>query len=106
MEIDVDIASSYVAQKILGVVRGYAKKLTMDLAVVIQGNSEEELPERVLGVVRFHQPAMGTGETRLPRLDTDGLRLWDPEEEGGGGGAVRAGGCAGGREAERAVPLH
>ena len=53
---DIDISSSYAAGMILSAVIGVTKKLTLDLAFTIQGNSEVELPERVLAAARFHQP--------------------------------------------------
>eukprot|EP00472_Partenskyella_glossopodia_P011432 CAMPEP_0197526726 /NCGR_PEP_ID=MMETSP1318-20131121/19110_1 /TAXON_ID=552666 /ORGANISM="Partenskyella glossopodia, Strain RCC365" /LENGTH=710 /DNA_ID=CAMNT_0043081037 /DNA_START=346 /DNA_END=2478 /DNA_ORIENTATION=+ len=59
LEIDVDIASSYVAQKILGVVQGYCKTLQVDLGFFIEGRCVEELPECVLGAVRFHHVDLG-----------------------------------------------
>lgn len=54
LEIDVDIASSYVAQKILGVVKGYAKSLQVDLGFLIEGREENELSEVMISAVRFH----------------------------------------------------
>ena len=56
IEMDIDISSSYAAGMILSAVIGVTKKLTLDLAFTIQGNSEVELPERILGAARFHQP--------------------------------------------------
>ena len=56
IEMDIDISSSYAAGMILSAVIGVTKKLTLDLAFTIQGNSEVELPERILAAARFHQP--------------------------------------------------
>jgi len=67
LEIDVDIATSYVAQKILGVVQGYAKNLIVDLGFLIEGREEKELPEVMLGAVRFHNVDLGT----IPKLEME-----------------------------------
>ncbi len=48
-EIDVDISSSNVARNITGLVIGYAKTLQIDMAITLQGEAEDELPEVVLG---------------------------------------------------------
>ena len=56
IEMDIDISSSYAAGMILSAVIGVTKKLTLDLAFTIQGNSELELPERILGAARYLQP--------------------------------------------------
>ena len=56
LEADVDVSSSYVAQKVLGIVKGVAKKLVLDLAFLLEGKAEDELPERVLGAIRLHRP--------------------------------------------------
>ena len=42
IEMDIDISSSYAAGMILSAVIGVTKKLTLDLAFTIQGNSEVE----------------------------------------------------------------
>ena len=56
LEADVDVSSSYVAQKVLGIVKGVAKSLVLDLAFLVEGKAEDELPERVLGAIRLHRP--------------------------------------------------
>lgn len=52
-EVDIDIASSSVASNILSLVRDGSKRLTLDIAITIQGNSEDELPERILCQTRW-----------------------------------------------------
>mmetsp|Transcript_9029 Transcript_9029/g.9078 ORF Transcript_9029/g.9078 Transcript_9029/m.9078 type:complete len:428 (-) Transcript_9029:325-1608(-) len=47
-EVDVDLGSSPIAAKILVMVRPVSKMLTVDIGITIQGNSREELPERIL----------------------------------------------------------
>ncbi|XP_019152879.1 PREDICTED: protein ENHANCED DISEASE RESISTANCE 2 [Ipomoea nil] len=52
LEIDVDIGSSTVANGVLGLVIGVITSLVVDMAFLIQGNTPDELPERLLGAVR------------------------------------------------------
>ena len=56
LEADVDVSSSYVAQKVLGIVKGVAKSLVLDLAFLVEGKGADELPERILGAIRLHRP--------------------------------------------------
>ena len=60
LEVVYDVSTSYVGNKIFSVVKGYAKKITLDLAFVIQGNSRRELLERVLCAARFHSIDLDT----------------------------------------------
>lgn len=53
LEVDVDIGSSIVANAIVHVAIGYVTSLTVDMAFLIEGQAEEELPERILGTVRL-----------------------------------------------------
>eukprot|EP01041_Mallomonas_annulata_P003115 gene3115-6122_t len=53
LEVDIDLGSSTVATKILAMVRDVSKMLTVDMAVTIQGNERDELPERILCQSRF-----------------------------------------------------
>jgi len=48
-----DIQSSITATTILGVVKGACKSVVIDLAFVVEGQEFEELPERILGVIRL-----------------------------------------------------
>lgn len=47
-----DVNSSSVAANIVGIVQGVTKKLWVDMAIVLEGHSIEELPEVLLGSVR------------------------------------------------------
>ncbi|KAI3786912.1 hypothetical protein L1987_40989 [Smallanthus sonchifolius] len=49
--INVDIGSSSVARSIIGLVLGYVTSLVVDLAILIEGREETELPEYILGTV-------------------------------------------------------
>ena len=37
----------------MGLVRGATTSLCIDMAILLEGHSDEELPERLLGTVRF-----------------------------------------------------
>ncbi|XP_058094220.1 protein ENHANCED DISEASE RESISTANCE 2-like isoform X2 [Magnolia sinica] len=55
IEVDVDIGASMVANAIVHLAFGYITTLTVDLAFLIEGQTELELPERILGAVRFSE---------------------------------------------------
>ncbi|KAI9196760.1 hypothetical protein LWI28_026779 [Acer negundo] len=55
LEVDVDIGSSMMASAIVHLALGYITTLTVDLAFVIEGQTESELPEQLLGAFRFSQ---------------------------------------------------
>jgi len=52
-ELDVNIESSSVAAGVVRLAAGYAKTLVVDLALVIQGEDANELPERVAACWRI-----------------------------------------------------
>lgn len=56
-EADLDIASSTDAmgKKVVNVCRRYMSAVTVDIGLVIEGTSIEELPEQMLGCVRLHK---------------------------------------------------
>eukprot|EP00540_Astrosyne_radiata_P001704 CAMPEP_0116842276 /NCGR_PEP_ID=MMETSP0418-20121206/11420_1 /TAXON_ID=1158023 /ORGANISM="Astrosyne radiata, Strain 13vi08-1A" /LENGTH=291 /DNA_ID=CAMNT_0004472855 /DNA_START=137 /DNA_END=1012 /DNA_ORIENTATION=+ len=54
LEADMDVVASSAARGILSVCRSYTQSLTLDLGFVVQGNSEDELPEQMMGAVRCH----------------------------------------------------
>lgn len=53
MEVDIDIGSSMVASAIVHLAFGYVTTLTVDMAFLIEGQTESELPEKLLGAFRF-----------------------------------------------------
>ncbi|KAF9596888.1 hypothetical protein IFM89_013936 [Coptis chinensis] len=55
IEVDVDIGASMVASAIVHLAFGYITTLTVDLAFLIESQTESELPERILGAVRFSE---------------------------------------------------
>nr|XP_051201287.1 protein ENHANCED DISEASE RESISTANCE 2-like isoform X1 [Lolium perenne] len=62
-EVDVDIGSSIVANAIVHLAFGYVATLTVDLAFLIESQAESELPERLLGAVRFSELSPGSAGT-------------------------------------------
>eukprot|EP00735_Rhodelphis_limneticus_P008758 TRINITY_DN2243_c0_g2::TRINITY_DN2243_c0_g2_i1::g.6724::m.6724 TRINITY_DN2243_c0_g2::TRINITY_DN2243_c0_g2_i1::g.6724 ORF type:complete len:254 (+),score=16.49,sp/Q8VZF6/EDR2L_ARATH/35.43/4e-35,DUF1336/PF07059.7/2e-48 TRINITY_DN2243_c0_g2_i1:168-929(+) len=53
VEIDVDITNSFVVRACTSVAKSYASELVIDMGYVLEGNEDEELPERVLGAIRY-----------------------------------------------------
>lgn len=53
LEMDIDIGSSSVAKGVVNLVANYASKLVLEMAFLIQANTDEELPEKLLGTVRI-----------------------------------------------------
>ena len=76
MEVDIDVASSSVAATVVGLVMGATKAVVVDLAIVLQGNSADELPEALLGTVRLARVDMGAARY----LDTKAGVLYPPGE--------------------------
>ncbi|XP_047939498.1 protein ENHANCED DISEASE RESISTANCE 2-like [Salvia hispanica] len=60
LEIDVDIGSSSVAATILKLALGCVKAVTVDLGFLVEGKTEEELPEKLFGAVRICQMEMSS----------------------------------------------
>ncbi|CAN0858017.1 Protein ENHANCED DISEASE RESISTANCE 2-like [Linum grandiflorum] len=85
MEVDVDIGSSVVANAIVHLAFGYIKLLTVDLGFVIEGLTEAELSEKLVGAFRFSELDPASASTLKPSpAPTDlngqssslGTRLW------------------------------
>eukprot|EP00802_Teleaulax_amphioxeia_P028315 Tamp_29964.p1 GENE.Tamp_29964~~Tamp_29964.p1 ORF type:complete len:152 (+),score=31.26 Tamp_29964:243-698(+) len=53
LECTCDVNSSIAAAAILQVVKGASKGIICDLFLLIEGQAEDELPERVLGAARY-----------------------------------------------------
>lgn len=66
-EVDIDVSSSSVAKHVVGLVCGATKSITVDMAILLQGNEADELPESLLGTLRLVQIDLGTAS----HLDVD-----------------------------------
>lgn len=71
MEVDIDIASSTVACNILGLVRGVSKSMVVDIGIGIEPNLEEEMPEKLLCMMRFSHMDL---DDATP-IDANGIEL-------------------------------
>ena len=69
IEIGVDCGSSSVASYVLNQVRGASKSVVVEIAVLIEGDKEEELPEQVLGSVRATRLDWTMAESLRDRLE-------------------------------------
>ncbi|XP_010555822.1 PREDICTED: protein ENHANCED DISEASE RESISTANCE 2-like [Tarenaya hassleriana] len=54
LELDIDVGSSTVARGVTNLVLGYLNNLVIEMAFLIQANTEEELPEVLLGTCRLN----------------------------------------------------
>jgi hypothetical protein len=52
LEISINVFSSSAAKKMMSVVCSACKKMVIDVAIVLEGQTPEELPERVIGSFR------------------------------------------------------
>lgn len=76
LEVDVDIGASSVAASITNMVVGATKSLTLDMGVLIEGQSPATLPEQLLGTIRLASLDM---KTACYLDDTTG-RIVPPDE--------------------------
>ncbi|KAI4316426.1 hypothetical protein L6164_024406 [Bauhinia variegata] len=60
LEIDVDIGSSAIASAILHLALGYVTSVTIDMGFLVEAQTEDELPERLIGAVRVCQMEMSS----------------------------------------------
>lgn len=67
LEIDIDIGSSTVANGVLGLVCGVITTLVVDMAFLVQANTTDELPERLIGAVRVSHVELSSAVT--PKLE-------------------------------------
>lgn len=54
LELDIDAGSSTVAKGVVNLVLGYLNNLVIELAFLIQANTEDELPEALIGACRLN----------------------------------------------------
>ncbi|XP_074270256.1 protein ENHANCED DISEASE RESISTANCE 2-like isoform X1 [Silene latifolia] len=69
LEVDVDIGSSTVANGVLGLVFGVITTLVVDMAFLVQANTEDELPEKLIGAVRVSHIELSSAI--VPNLEPD-----------------------------------
>lgn len=58
-ELDVDVGSSVIAKNTVGLAIGYSKQIIVDIAVCLQGDEENELPEVLMGGCQCNHVDMG-----------------------------------------------
>ncbi|CAH0487049.1 unnamed protein product [Peronospora farinosa] len=66
-EVDIDISSNSVANTVVGMVQGVTKSLVVDMAFLLEAQSDEELPEIILGAVRLQHVSLDNPH-RMPQL--------------------------------------
>ncbi|XP_022765374.1 protein ENHANCED DISEASE RESISTANCE 2-like [Durio zibethinus] len=66
LEVEIDVASSTVARGVANLVLGYLNNLVVEMAFVIQGNTQEELPETLLGTCRLNHLDQSKALLALP----------------------------------------
>eukprot|EP00271_Cylindrocystis_brebissonii_P019268 TRINITY_DN580_c1_g2_i2.p1 TRINITY_DN580_c1_g2~~TRINITY_DN580_c1_g2_i2.p1 ORF type:complete len:793 (-),score=119.22 TRINITY_DN580_c1_g2_i2:374-2752(-) len=64
-EVDVNMGSSSVVRGVISMIFGYISMLVVDLAFVIKGDSEEELPEKLVGAVRCSRLAVKAAQAPM-----------------------------------------
>ncbi|EOD37613.1 hypothetical protein EMIHUDRAFT_225159 [Emiliania huxleyi CCMP1516] len=67
VEVDMDISKEAIANRVLGLVRPVSKLIVADLAFVLEGQRQEELPEVVLGAARLYN--LDLSEAAVPLLE-------------------------------------
>lgn len=71
VETCVHVGSSMVANRITGLCRGFSTQIEVDIGVTLEGRSEEELPEKMIGCARMTYTSMDIGED-VDNFDSDG----------------------------------
>lgn len=60
IECEYDVLSTAAARSMIGLVVGAAKRLVIDVGIVLESKEIDELPERILGGFRIHFPDLST----------------------------------------------
>ncbi|KAI2502055.1 DUF1336-containing protein [Fragilaria crotonensis] len=71
-EVILDCGSSSVATGVIRLSLGYAKTLVVDMGFLLEGDTEEYLPERIFGCVRMKHPYFGTLLRKVEPVVTEG----------------------------------
>eukprot|EP01134_Creolimax_fragrantissima_P004286 CFRG4286T1 len=66
-EVDIDVNSDAHAREITGMAVGVTKSLVVDIAFLIESQHEDELPETILGAIRFDQIALKKVAEVIPK---------------------------------------
>jgi hypothetical protein len=56
VEADIHVGSSIIASQVVGILRGYAKHFVSEVGVTLQGEGEEELPEKLFASILLVHP--------------------------------------------------
>ena len=59
-EAEYDVLSTAAAKSMIGLIVGAAKRLVIDVGIVLEAKEVDELPERILGGFRIHFPDLST----------------------------------------------
>ncbi|OMO70969.1 hypothetical protein COLO4_28423 [Corchorus olitorius] len=65
-KVEIDVGSSTVARGVANLVLGYLNNLVVEMAFVIQGNTQEELPESLLGTCRLNHLDVSKAPPAMP----------------------------------------
>eukprot|EP01018_Ginkgo_biloba_P040157 Gb_36093 [translate_table: standard] len=83
LEIDVDIGSSALASAILHLALGYVNSVTVDMGFLVESQTEEELPERLLGAVRISQMEMSSAMRLDSGIEERGINVAEIQQVSG-----------------------
>nr|CAD1827497.1 unnamed protein product [Ananas comosus var. bracteatus] len=89
LEIDVDIGSSALASAVLHLALGSAAAVAIDMGFVVEAQTDDELPERLIGAVRIAHIDMASAYYLDPKATATGSESESEESEleaGKGGG--------------------
>ncbi len=65
-ELDIDLHSSTIASNAVSLAKSHSKSIVVDMAVTIQGENEDELPESLVGAVRLDHLDLSLAEQLRP----------------------------------------
>lgn len=65
-EVDVNMGSSSVVRGVMSMIFGYITNLVVDMAFVLKGDTEDELPEQLLGVGRCSHLSLKSAKPPIP----------------------------------------
>ncbi|KAB2049781.1 hypothetical protein ES319_A13G200900v1 [Gossypium barbadense] len=86
LEIDVDISSSAIANAILHLALGYVTSVTIDMGFLVEAQTENELPEKLIGAVRVCQMEMSSAtvvDALTPQIQPAAARVMGCSKEVG-----------------------